>query len=410
MKVSRFVRVFFACLSMVGYCGFTAQPAHAIVGSSASYGEIVFFGAAPQSAGGPPFNMCLDVPYQNFNTGTLPWAYQCNNSNAQYWTVTDKTFTGEDGVQFRAYTLSPTANTNLCLDVHNANYNAGQVQLWWCNGSPAQAWMVGNQLVAAGAWHSHNSSSFQGAGTSCLAPSSSSPTNNSISIQLQQCTEGFDGFFAGGSLDAGSPSNSQLEAIVPVDLPLALYSNGFVPGGEDGQSACLNFQSWGSDAAPTLNTQWCQPQQTSLTVENSGAAASEPLPSIDQTFYFRFPVGFSSGVTLLSADLVQWGLSWTDDVNNPIATFQYWLPPEGDVSLQAQEQVWWMSGYDSMHGTLVSMTQPTGVPECVGGPEQDFNAGLPDNIAVNVVPCWLEPTPSIQPSSATSFDVGGMWK
>ena len=55
--------------------------------------------------------------------------YQCNNTPAQEW------------VWFNDGTIRPAAQTQLCVDITQSNYNAGTaIQIWTCNGTLGQQW------------------------------------------------------------------------------------------------------------------------------------------------------------------------------------------------------------------------------------------------------------------------------
>jgi hypothetical protein len=78
---------------------------------------------------------CLDDPGASTTPGARIQIWTCNGSPAQSWRVTS--------VGGGFYTLSPAAAPGLCLDLPSGQTaNNTRVQLWTCNGSSAQRWQI----------------------------------------------------------------------------------------------------------------------------------------------------------------------------------------------------------------------------------------------------------------------------
>lgn len=85
----------------------------------------------------------LDVEAGKVTAGTNVRQWSDNNSNAQRWTIeTDGgTFT-YNNKSYNTYTIKPTANTSLALDViSGSSANGANIRLWNANGSDAQKWI-----------------------------------------------------------------------------------------------------------------------------------------------------------------------------------------------------------------------------------------------------------------------------
>jgi hypothetical protein len=86
-----------------------------------------------------PSNRCLDVLDANGSPGATLDSYECNNTQAQWFTTTS------------AEEIRASTGANLCVEVQNGNYSAGVVQLNTCNGSEQQKWgYIGGQVFPLG--------------------------------------------------------------------------------------------------------------------------------------------------------------------------------------------------------------------------------------------------------------------
>jgi hypothetical protein len=82
---------------------------------------------------------CLEIAGGNTAPGTPVQLWDCNGTPAQMWVHTPE--------QELRSVLSP----NLCLDVFNGDWVPGTpVQVWPCNGTPAQRWTFENVAVRSG--------------------------------------------------------------------------------------------------------------------------------------------------------------------------------------------------------------------------------------------------------------------
>lgn len=85
----------------------------------------------------------LDVEAGKVTAGTNVRQWSDNDSNAQRWTIeTDGgTFT-YNNKSYNTYTIKPTANTSLALDIVSGSSSDGaNIRLWNSNGSSAQKWI-----------------------------------------------------------------------------------------------------------------------------------------------------------------------------------------------------------------------------------------------------------------------------
>ncbi|HSX00361.1 MAG TPA: ricin-type beta-trefoil lectin domain protein [Patescibacteria group bacterium] len=102
-------------------------------------------------------NKCLDVSGDQRRNGVKVQLWSCNGSPAQKWEAR------ADG------TMHVNGEDNWCLDVSNQSTQYETiVQLWYCNGTPAQKWNVNNVT---------HTIVYQKAPTMCLDVKHSDPTN-----------------------------------------------------------------------------------------------------------------------------------------------------------------------------------------------------------------------------------------
>jgi len=94
-------------------------------------------------AGSSDESVCLDVQWADVSTGTGTLvAFTCNLTSAQSWNFEGKTIQG----------LGTTSAGAFCLDVNNdRTYDAKQVDITWCNQTPAQNWFYTDQSAIVGA-------------------------------------------------------------------------------------------------------------------------------------------------------------------------------------------------------------------------------------------------------------------
>ncbi|WP_031514937.1 LamG-like jellyroll fold domain-containing protein [Streptomyces sp. NRRL F-5123] len=75
--------------------------------------------------------LCMDDPQGDVTSGTRVQVYTCNGSPAQNWT------------QYPNGTLRPHGHGDVCVDVASGGTTAGSlVQLYTCNATPAQEWQI----------------------------------------------------------------------------------------------------------------------------------------------------------------------------------------------------------------------------------------------------------------------------
>jgi hypothetical protein len=103
---------------------------------------------------------CLDVAAANSGNGASVQLWECNGTPAQSWWI--------EGLALRS-------TLGRCLDVASGNpANGASVQLWDCNGTPAQQW----SMLPGGVMRN-------GLGR-CLDVASANPANGA-SVQLYDC-------------------------------------------------------------------------------------------------------------------------------------------------------------------------------------------------------------------------------
>ena len=86
-------------------------------------------------------DLCLDVSGGHSQSGTDVQLWSCNHSHAQEWIV-------RTGASIRSQLAA-----NRCLDVRGGNSSIGTpLQIWDCNDSGAQTWSLGASVQAASSW------------------------------------------------------------------------------------------------------------------------------------------------------------------------------------------------------------------------------------------------------------------
>ncbi|KAF8978541.1 carbohydrate-binding module family 13 protein, partial [Cyathus striatus] len=110
---------------------------------------------------------CLDVKGAQFENGTPVQLYKCNGSAAQKWVI--------NGFS----TKVKLAGTNFCLDAGSSPGNGVGMKIWQCyDNLPAQAWYFTDDYRIA----------LEGKGQCLDLPSGS--LKNSVQVQTWKCTNG----------------------------------------------------------------------------------------------------------------------------------------------------------------------------------------------------------------------------
>jgi uncharacterized protein YjbI with pentapeptide repeats len=123
-------------------------------------------------------NLCLDVAHGGTANFTNVDIYQCNNSAAQIWGLQQVGTT----TLGKIYEIHAGVGSNMCLDdYHSGTANFTNVDIYQCNGSDAQRWVLDGALNGGGTLRPMTSPDY-----ACLDVYHSG-TANFTNVDLYQC-------------------------------------------------------------------------------------------------------------------------------------------------------------------------------------------------------------------------------